>query len=72
MLLFPSSRSKPCLCIFQLSDLCHFINLYFMFMSYIDFKPAYTFYSKLSQPTDLRNMLSRETWATSSLPEIEL
>lgn len=43
-----------------------------MFMSYIDFKPAYTFYSKLSQPTDLRNMLSRETWATSSLPEIEL
>lgn len=43
-----------------------------MFMSYIDFKPAYTFYIKLSQSTDLRNTLPRETWATSLLPEIEL
>lgn len=43
-----------------------------MFMSYIDFKPAYTFYIKLSQSADLRNMSSRGTRATSSLPEIEL
>lgn len=43
-----------------------------MFISYIDFKPAYTFYIKLSQSTDLRNMSSHETRATGSLPEIEL